>query len=201
MPRAAKHEQLMGGKRAAPDSSVKLHDVAAVLALAGLGFALATGSPRDWLSSKLLERGLSAAQSDAFATGLCTSAALSYGFQFVNFGLSRFKIADNFTGLVEFLPAALIGLASGGTFHPRQVLVTAMLSSWSLRLGLFLLGRMRSRSGPDSRMDALRAMSGVVKVGLLSFWVIHGTWVRARFLMLQQLRARPALQSAALASV
>ena len=201
MPRAAKDEQLMGGKRAAPDSSVKLHDVAAVLALAGLGFALATGSPRDWLSSKLLERGLSAAQSDAFATGLCTSAALSYGFQFVNFGLSRFKIADNFTGLVEFLPAALIGLASGGTFHPRQVLVTAMLSSWSLRLGLFLLGRMRSRSGPDSRMDALRAMSGVVKVGLLSFWVIHGTWVRARFLMLQQLRARPALQSAALASV
>lgn len=190
----------MGGKRAAPDSSVKLHDVAAVLALAGLGFALATGSPRDWLSSKLLERGLSAAQSDAFATGLCTSAALSYGFQFVNFGLSRFKIADNFTGLVEFLPAALIGLASGGTFHPRQVLVTAMLSSWSLRLGLFLLGRMRSRSGPDSRMDALRAMSGVVKVGLLSFWVIHGTWVRARFLMLQQLRARPALRSAALAS-
>ena len=99
------------------------------------------------------------------------------------------------------MPAALIGLASGGTFHPRQVLVTAMLSSWSLRLGLFLLGRMRSRSGPDSRMDALRAMSGVVKVGLLSFWVIHGTWVRARFLMLQQLRARPALRSAALASV
>ena len=147
-----------------------------------------------------ITRGLSAAQSDAFATGLCTSAALSYGFQFVNFGLSRFKIADNFTGLVEFLPAALIGLASGGTFHPRQVLVTAMLSSWSLRLGLFLLGRMRSRSGPDSRMDALRAMSGVVKVGLLSFWVIHGTWVRARFLMLQQLRARPALRSAALAS-
>jgi steroid 5-alpha reductase family enzyme len=158
--------------------SVETHDVLALLAAAGLGFAIVTGNPRGWLTAKLIEHGLSEAQGAALAAGLCTSATLSYGMQFINFALSRLGIADNFTGLVEFLPAALIGLASAGTFHPRQVLLTAMLSSWSLRVGLFLLGRMKSRSGADGRMDNLRAMSGVVKVGLLSFWIIHGTWVR-----------------------
>lgn len=158
--------------------SVEMQDVAALLAVASLGIAIVTGSPRGWLTQKLIEHGLSEAQGAALAAGLCTSATLSYGMQFLNFALSRLRIADNFTGLVEFLPAALLGLATAGAFHPRQVLLTAMLSSWSLRVGLFLLGRMKSRSGPDGRMDNLRAMSGVVKVGLLGFWVIHGTWVR-----------------------
>jgi steroid 5-alpha reductase family enzyme len=62
-------------------------------------------------------------------------------------------VADNFTGLVEFLPAALIGLHRASErqpagLHPRQLLMTGMLTLWSLRLGLFLLGRMFSRSGP-----------------------------------------------------
>lgn len=158
-------------------------DAVALLAIAGIGFAIVTGSPREWLTVRLLGHGLKQQQAEALAAGLCRSAALSYGMQFINFALSRFSIADNFTGLVEFLPAALIGLARGRTFYPRQVLLTAMLSSWSLRLGLFLLGRMRSRSGPDGRMDALRATSGAVKVGLLGFWIIHGTWVRLRHAM------------------
>jgi hypothetical protein len=165
----------MGGGK---PGSIETQDVVALLAVACMGFVIVAGSPRGWLTAKLIEHGLSEAQGAALAAGLCRSAALSYGMQFINFALSRFSIADNFTGLVEFLPAALIGLASAGTAHPRQVLLTAMLSSWSLRLGLFLLGRMRSRSGPDGRMDNLRAMSGVVKVGLLGFWIVHGTWVR-----------------------
>lgn len=165
----------MGGKK---PNSIETQDVAALLAVAGIGYVIVTGSPCDWLTARLLEHGLSKDQAAALSAGLCTSAALSYGMQFVNFALSRFSIADNFTGLVEFLPAALIGLATSGTLHPRQVLLTAMLSSWSLRLGLFLLGRMQSRSGPDGRMNSLRAMSGVVKVGLLGFWIVHGTWVR-----------------------
>lgn len=160
-----------------PDDSIMLHDMVAAVAVAAVGVAI-TQNPHQWVSARLLLLGVTAGQSDALASGLCISAALSYGMQLVNFALSRFNVADNFTGLVEFLPAALIGLVSAGTYHPRQVLLTAMLSSWSLRLGLFLLGRMRSRSGPDGRMDNLRAMSGAVKVGLLSFWVIHGTWVR-----------------------
>ena len=51
-----------------------------------------------------------------------------------------------------------------------------MIAAWSLRLGLFLLYRMFARSGPDARMDDLRAYPGVLKVQLLSFWLIHGTW-------------------------
>eukprot|EP01043_Picozoa_sp_COSAG02_P103629 COSAG02_NODE_39639_length_414_cov_1.628571_1_plen_89_part_01 len=84
--------------------SVETHDVLALLAAAGLGFAIVTGNPRGWLTAKLIEHGLSEAQGAALAAGLCTSATLSYGMQFINFALSRLGIADNFTGLVEFLP-------------------------------------------------------------------------------------------------
>lgn len=113
-----------------------------------------------------------------FAEGLWLSAGLSYGFQVVNFLLSRFAIADNFTGLIEFLPAPLIMYSRLGPEapNPRQTLLTCMIAAWSLRLGLFLLYRMFARSGPDARMDDLRAYPGVLKVQLLSFWLIHGTW-------------------------
>lgn len=75
-----------------------------------------------------------------------------------------FGVADNFTGLVEFLPAALIGLyradqlaKAGGAehAHPRAILITGMLALWSLRLGTFLLGRMFSRSGPVTSPNPL----------------------------------------------
>jgi steroid 5-alpha reductase family enzyme len=108
--------------------------------------------------------------------GLWLSAVLSYGMQLVNYTLSRFAIADNFTGLVEFLPAAVIMYTRLSSPHPRQTLLTYMLGAWSLRLGLFLAYRLVARSGPDSRMDALRNQRGVLKAGLLSFWLIHGTW-------------------------
>jgi hypothetical protein len=77
-------------------------------------------------------------------------------------------VADNFTGLVEFLPAALIGLHRASErqpagLHPRQLLMTGMLTLWSLRLGLFLLGRMFSRSGPVRHPLSLPAIvSGVL---------------------------------------
>eukprot|EP01052_Picozoa_sp_SAG31_P051222 SAG31_NODE_12063_length_972_cov_0.939290_2_plen_210_part_00 len=91
--------------------------------------------------------------------GFLVSAVLSYGFQIVNFMLSRLGVADNFTGLVEFLPAALLGLYRSAN-HQRQRLITVMLTIWSIRLGLFLLGRMFSRSGPVNDCIADRRASG-----------------------------------------
>ena len=157
-----------------PDS-LALPDLVVAAAFVAAAAATAAADPRAALTNHLTQMGLGADGSAALVAGLWTSALLSYGFQLVNYALSRARIADNFTGLVEFLPAALLGLARSGC-TPRQVLLTAMLASWSARLGLFLLGRMGSRSAPDGRMDALRAQSGVVKAGLLGFWLVHGSW-------------------------
>jgi steroid 5-alpha reductase family enzyme len=118
----------------------------------------------------------------ALFAGLWTSAAFSFGFQPINYALSYWRIADNFTGLVEFIPAALLGIrravgpGSYWTLHPRQIVVTLMLITWSLRLGIFLIVRMYLRSSTDSRMDKLRASPRPVNPGLATFWLVHGTW-------------------------
>ena len=113
-------------------------------------------------------------QDAAPLTALLASLICSYGMQPINFAASWLAISDNFTGLVEFLPAALFGLHYGGVRHARQVLLTMALAAWSLRLGGFLLYRMQLRSSTDGRFREMRANG---KWGaLLLFWAVHGTW-------------------------
>ena len=74
----------------------------------------------------------------------------------VNFLLSYNSICDNFTGLVEFIPAAVLGYhcwinqsaqASGVSREMNgvsiQALATTALLIWSLRLGIFLFYRIK----------------------------------------------------------
>merc|ERR1711944_124760 len=91
------------------------------------------------------------------------SILFSYGMQPINFLMSYNSICDNFTGLVEFIPAAALGYFCW--IHQEsqrsnessditndisiQALVTFALIVWSLRLGLFLLYRMRIRPAVD----------------------------------------------------
>ena len=101
------------------------------------------------------------------------SAACSFGMQPVNLLLSLHGI-DNFTGLVEFLPAALVNLwRLPDHGDARQRLVTAALALWSVRLGAFLLRRMVARSASDARLDELRRRGPLALAG---FWLVHGTW-------------------------
>ena len=101
------------------------------------------------------------------------SAACSFGMQPVNLLLS-FHGIDNFTGLVEFLPAALVNLwRLPHHGDARQRLVTAGLALWSVRLGAFLLRRMVARSASDARLDELRRRGPLALAG---FWLVHGSW-------------------------
>ncbi len=75
-------------------------------------------------------------------------------------------------GTTNFLMLALIGLLSGRTYDARQVVLSAMVSIWSLRLGTFLVLRVVARK-KDSRFDKIRR--SLAK--LLAFWLLQGTWV------------------------
>lgn len=74
---------------------------------------------------------------------------------------------------VTFVALAIYGLAAHGT-TPAGVLVGAMVSIWALRLGTFLLIRVR-RNGRDKRFDEMR--SSFTKFG--RFWLVQGfsVWV------------------------
>ena len=56
------------------------------------------------------------------AHALLASALCSFGMQPVNFLLSASGAGDNFTGLVEFLPAALYGCWAVGSGAPSAVI-------------------------------------------------------------------------------
>lgn len=108
---------------------------------------------------------------------LVVSALCSFTMQIcVNFPLSRLSIADNFTGFVEFVPAAAYGCwrcveTNDLTLHSS--LGSTMLTLWSLRLTAHLLLRMSMRSAVDSRLGDPGQRS---TLPLLTFWLIHGSW-------------------------
>lgn len=104
---------------------------------------------------------------------LALSASCSYGMQFVNCALSLLRVGDNFTGFVEFLPAALVSLAWQHDRVLRQVLATSALALWSLRLSVFLTYRLWWRPSVDSRLgdSQNRPLTSVI-----GFWLIHGSW-------------------------
>ena len=96
---------------------------------------------------------------------LVWSMLFSYGMQPINFLLSYNSICDNFTGLVEFAPAAALGYFCwiqnelGGRNESNetnyifiQTITSFALILWSLRLGIFLLYRMRIRPAVDTRL-------------------------------------------------
>ena len=109
--------------------------------------------------------------------------------QCINFVLSYFSICHNFTGLIEFIPLAIIGYLywanSERQLHPEesvpkrlsiQGLATTALVSLSLRLGLFLLYRMRSRLAVDTRLGKTKQRNVQSVCSILKFWLIHGEW-------------------------
>jgi steroid 5-alpha reductase family enzyme len=104
---------------------------------------------------------------------LGASALVSYGMQTVNFMLSSHAICDNFTGLVEFLPVAVYGLARTSSPTIVQIAATCALATWSLRLGIFLLYRMCYRPAVDTRLGTPGTRSTHI---LAIFWFCHGSW-------------------------
>ena len=98
----------------------------------------------------------------------------------INVPCSLFRLMDNFTGLVEFLPGVFLSsywlLNSSKNFiDQRAVLMNMCVMLWSIRLGGFLLYRMCRVGTLDGRIDNLQRKFG--RRGLLIFWFAgHGLW-------------------------
>ena len=111
---------------------------------------------------------------DALGPLLVVSATLSYGMQLLNCLFSYLGKGDNFTGVVEFLPAAVIGLSwSGSNASIQQILTSSALIIWSVRLTAFLVYRFWWRTTIDTRLGAVEHRSIAI---LLGFWILHGSW-------------------------
>ena len=80
------------------------------------------------------------------------------------------KFYDLFGSLAFASTAALTFTNSPGL--PRQGLITAMVCSWTARLGLFLFKRVM-RDGGDSRFDEVKKQPGM----FLVYWTMQGIWV------------------------
>lgn len=76
------------------------------------------------------------------------------------------------TGSLTYLTIAIGTLFLVGGFEARSILLTLLVSIWSLRLGSFLFLRVRRR-GIDERFDAIKPSF----TRFLMAWTLQGLWV------------------------
>ena len=99
---------------------------------------------------------------------------------FINTPSSYFRMMDNFTGLIEFIPGVIWSLfytlqTQNESLQFRQIFVTLCVILWSLRLGGFLLYRMFVLGPLDTRIEDLAKKHG--RFAIIGFWIgPHGFW-------------------------
>ena len=89
--------------------------------------------------------------------------------------LTRSERFYDLTGTATYLSVAALCLASAaqaGLLGPRRILVGALVAVWALRLGSFLVRRIR-RDGKDGRFDDLKQHAGRFLVP----WSLQALWV------------------------
>jgi len=105
--------------------------------------------------------------------GLC--AGLSIGIQWIVWLPSAVYQSErlfDLTGSLTYLTLIVVSLALSPDPGPRQVVVSAMVCLWAVRLGSFLFARIR-RDGTDGRFDHLKTDP----LRFLSVWTLQGLWV------------------------
>ncbi|EPS73789.1 hypothetical protein M569_00967, partial [Genlisea aurea] len=106
---------------------------------------------------------------------LALTAAVTLAYQllfFVITALLRFDKLTDFAGSTNFVILAVLTLAVNGTWHFRQVILSALVVIWGLRLAGFLLMRIL-QWGEDRRFDEIRGNLGKLAV----FWIFQALWV------------------------
>ena len=73
------------------------------------------------------------------------------------------------TGTMTFIVLVLQSLLNGGTFFPRQIIQSSLVSVWAVRLGLFLFIRVL-RETKDGRFDKVRSNPRI----FIIFWLAQG---------------------------
>lgn len=84
--------------------------------------------------------------------------AIDVGIQLVGWAtacLFKTEKAYDALGTVSFLALALGSLGCSVSQYPRQIVMSTLVSAWTLRLGSFLLLRVL-KTGGDSRFDELK---------------------------------------------
>jgi steroid 5-alpha reductase family enzyme len=107
--------------------------------------------------------------------GLSKVAAAAFGMQALGFAIAAPLQTDRFYDLFgssTFAVCVGISLLGKKSFHPRQLLLSAMTLTWSLRLGSFLVYRI-SKDGKDSRFDKIKKDP----LRFAGAWFMQGVWV------------------------
>lgn len=103
---------------------------------------------------------------------LTKAAAIDASIQLVGWilasKLQTEKFFDAF-GCSTFIVLSVYSLIKNGTFFPRQLIQSNLVSIWAVRLGMFLVCRVL-RDGKDVRFNKVR---GNVKMFFM-FWAVQG---------------------------
>ena len=132
---------------------------------------------------------------DTRAATLIGAAVVDFGIQIAGWALATALKSEKFydaLGSVAYLAVALGSLGYGGFYHPRQILMTTLVCTWTLRLGSFLVMRVL-RTGGDSRFDELKHQP----INFLVAWILQGVWVwvvSVPLLLLNSSAANPGLK-------
>lgn len=84
----------------------------------------------------------------------------------------KFDKVTDFAGGTNFLVLALLTFFLSATYYPRQIVVTALVVAWAIRLAGFLLYRILLW-GQDRRFDDMRESLP----RLAFFWLLQAVWV------------------------
>jgi len=132
---------------------------------AGVSFVASTGSQLAW------------EEADSVPL-IALAAALSFVINWIAFVPAEILKTEHFfdlTGSLTYLSlvwsSCLVGGYLRGGIPPRQWLVTVMVTIWAVRLGSFLLNRIR-KAGKDGRFDELKKDS----FRFFNIWTIQGLW-------------------------
>ncbi|PON49797.1 3-oxo-5-alpha-steroid 4-dehydrogenase, C-terminal [Trema orientale] len=103
------------------------------------------------------------------------TAIVTVGYQLLFFiitALLKIDKVTDFAGSTNFVILAILTLVVKGSWHFRQVVLSSLVVTWGLRLGLFLLLRIL-QWGEDRRFDEMRSNLGKLAV----FWTFQAVWV------------------------
>lgn len=110
---------------------------------------------------------------DSRLLGLTALVTVAYQLSFfIVTYLCRFDTLTDFAGSTNFVVLALLTLTLSGFYTARQIVMTACVCLWGLRLGAFLLYRILLW-GEDRRFDDKR--NDVAQLAI--FWTIQAVWV------------------------
>lgn len=109
------------------------------------------------------------------SNGLALCAIVTVGMQLSMFFIAatfKFDYLTDITGSLNFFALLMLTFLQTNTFFTRQCVILALVATWSLRLGSFLLYRVLKR-GRDERFDQIRENF----FSFLGFWVFQMIWV------------------------